>query len=91
MNCDYPHEEWQAGTDLYDTIRLIRAQLPIGETFEGVPWCTEDRTAPSMPVWIWRGGPHTAEIDIGVDDLGDGYGHVTIEIPGADRVYGCRH
>lgn len=91
MNCDYPHEEWQAGTGLYDTIRSISTQLPIGGTFEGVPWCTEDRTAPSMPVWIWRGGLHTREIDIGVDDLGDGYGHVTIEIRSPDLVYGCLH
>lgn len=90
-NCNFPHEEWQAATGLYDTIRLIEAQLPIGQSFRGVPWCVEDRTGPSMPMWIWRGAPRTAEIDIGVDDLGDGYGHVTIEIPPADRNYGCLH
>jgi hypothetical protein len=88
-DCNYPHEEWQSGTDLNDTIRTIRAQLPIGAPFNGVPWCTEDDSAPTMPAWIWAGGPHTSEIDIGVVDYGNGDERVTIEIPSPDRVNGC--
>lgn len=88
-NCTYPHEEWKSATGVASTVATIRAQLPAGAALQGVPWCKQDDTALNMPMWMWAGGPNTSEIDIGVDDLGDGYGHLTIEMPSGSRVLGC--
>jgi hypothetical protein len=88
--CNYPHEEWISGTGVHNTVSVIRPQLPIGRPLNGVPWCTEDDTAPTMPMWMWEGKPGTSEIEVGVTDGdGKGYGDLTIEMHSAGDVPGC--
>jgi hypothetical protein len=81
-SCDYPHEEWESGIGEAGTVAWLRAQLPIGSSLEGVPWCVEDDTVPGVPMWMWVGGPGSSEIFVGLQpgsDVRPGHAEVTIE------------
>jgi hypothetical protein len=47
-------ETWFATTPFDQTVAMLKAQLPIGQTFRGVPWCKGDGpVSPDINEWEW--------------------------------------
>lgn len=48
-------ETWFATTPFDQTAAMLKAQLPIGQTFRGVPWCKGDTgpVSPDINAWEW--------------------------------------
>lgn len=61
-------EVWKTTTPHSYNVKMLRAQLPIGRPFLGIPWC---RGAPlgTMQQWDWNSGAKT--IVVAATDDGD--------------------
>jgi hypothetical protein len=48
-------ETWYLTTPYDQTLAMLKAQLPIGQTFRGVPWCKGDTSpvSPDINAWEW--------------------------------------
>ena len=47
-------EIWKVPLEIADVVAYLRPQLPIGRSYDGLPWCAEDVT-PKMELtsWFW--------------------------------------
>ena len=61
-------ESWKTSTQLAYTVQMIRAQLPIGKSFLGLPWCSG---APfgTMQMWDWKS--YTKYTMVSINDEGE--------------------
>ena len=58
-------EIWHSAMPYADTVTAVRALLPIGGRFQGLPWCAED-VNDVLVTWSWGAAPETPMIAVNV-------------------------
>ena len=57
-------ETWFVTTPYDQTVAMLKAQLPIGQTFRGVPFCSGDTGPVSLDINAWYWSTDTEELSV---------------------------
>jgi hypothetical protein len=49
-------ETWTTPTSVAYNVRMLAAQLPVGKSFVGVPWCGSSKGRDGSQQWDWASG-----------------------------------
>ena len=60
-------ENWETSIPFANTVKMLRAQLPIGKAYLGVPWCSGEPFG-TMQMWDWKS--RSQYIMVSVNDEG---------------------